>query len=194
MTITYNRDIPAVNNNPSQDQPDLEVNTNAIDDFLLVDHIGFNTTDYQNGYHNVIHQPPQVADPANLPGFGQTYVKTVSGIAQLFFKAGDNSITQITNQSSTFITGNQNSVSPGQLTLYADPGYNYTGYLTLFQSGTGNSVIYAIIRNGSSNVAENLAFTGALNGLVGFTGNNLVYGSIGAVENLTWSMSIIRVA
>lgn len=41
MTISYNLGVPAANNNPSNDQPDMLVNTQSISDIWAVDHVTF---------------------------------------------------------------------------------------------------------------------------------------------------------
>lgn len=41
--VTYNLDIPDGPNNPSNDQPKMKTNTNAIQTLVAVDHVGFNT-------------------------------------------------------------------------------------------------------------------------------------------------------
>lgn len=41
--VTYNLDIPDGPNNPSNDQPKMKTNTNAIQTLISVDHVGFNT-------------------------------------------------------------------------------------------------------------------------------------------------------
>jgi hypothetical protein len=54
MNLGYVSGIPATPNNPSNDQPNMLINTNNIPTYLAVDHIGFNTN--LGGYHKVIHQ------------------------------------------------------------------------------------------------------------------------------------------
>lgn len=58
-TITYNLDIPFEDNNPSDDQPDMKTNTNAVDEWVAVDHIGFNDNYNLGGIHNVARFPDQ---------------------------------------------------------------------------------------------------------------------------------------
>lgn len=84
--VIYNIDIPDGPNNPSQDQPKMKTNTNSLKSLIEIDHIGFGNN--QGGYHNVIHQPPQISDPGVIAGVGQTYTKTISGDQQLFYESG----------------------------------------------------------------------------------------------------------
>ncbi len=91
----YNTDIPDGPNNPSNDQPLMKTNTNSIDGIIAVDHIGFQQNN--GGFHTVIHQGPQLANPAAIPGFGQTFTKTISADQQLFYESGNGVVTQITS-------------------------------------------------------------------------------------------------
>ncbi len=50
--VTYINAIPATNNNPSVDQPDMATNTDAVDTIIAVDHISFN--DNQGGLHQQV--------------------------------------------------------------------------------------------------------------------------------------------
>lgn len=42
MTFTYNNLVPATNNDPSADQPEMLINTASINSIIAVDHVGFN--------------------------------------------------------------------------------------------------------------------------------------------------------
>lgn len=59
--FTYNRDIPDGPDNPSDDQPDMQINTNSIDDLLAVDHVSFNTN--KGGFHKQVHLINEAAPP-----------------------------------------------------------------------------------------------------------------------------------
>lgn len=102
--MSYTLDIPNAPNNPSQDQPLLKANTNAINALLAVDHVtfGFGSS---SGHHTVIHQIAQSLDPALLPGVNQVYAKNVTPAAtitstdtQLFTKTGAGVISQMTGR------------------------------------------------------------------------------------------------
>jgi hypothetical protein len=65
MTITvypYNLNIPNAPDDPADDQPSMQVNTNSIGGLIAVDHIGFGAAN--NGAHN------QVSFAANQPAPG----------------------------------------------------------------------------------------------------------------------------
>lgn len=101
----YTKDIPDAPNNPSNDQGPMKVNTNSIFDLIDVDHHGFN--DNLGGYHDIIHQNAQLADPAAIAGppqINQIYVKSVAvdtnpasaADTQLFTRTALGGISQLT--------------------------------------------------------------------------------------------------
>ncbi len=66
--IGYNLNIPAANNNPSQDQPKMQTNTNAINTLLSLDHYTF--ADNAAGRHKQVSLANEAAPgiPANTNG------------------------------------------------------------------------------------------------------------------------------
>lgn len=66
--IGYNLNIPAANNNPSQDQGKMQTNTNAINTLLSLDHFTF--ADNAAGRHKQVSLPNESAPgiPANTNG------------------------------------------------------------------------------------------------------------------------------
>lgn len=65
--VTYNLDIPDGPNNPSNDQPKMKTNTNAIQTLISVDHVGFNTNGSPpNGVGG--HHLQVSFDGKNVPG------------------------------------------------------------------------------------------------------------------------------
>lgn len=107
--FAYNKDIPAANNNPSVDQPNMLTNTNSIADWANVDHYGFGAQGTQpagqGGYHRAIRQPFG-STPLTIVDVLQIYTRQVSPklpeIAldtQLFVKTGLGGISQLTGYS-----------------------------------------------------------------------------------------------
>lgn len=144
-TFTYSRDLPESNNNPSVDQPDMKINTNSIDDLINVDHNSFGVAN--GGYHKVIHEITQGADPVTIAGINQVYSKlyipdsTVSvADTQLFAKTGLGGVSQLTGNFSTA------------------EGYQWLGG-TLIQWGT---VVNAIVNNTSGSVTFKDRVAGAI--------------------------------
>ena len=93
MTISYNNGIPAANNNPSTDQPNMKTNTDAIDTLLAIDHVSFNTA--SGGTHKQVTFSSNniPATPVSPPIL---FTNTVSGLPQLFFYSGSSA--QSSNQ------------------------------------------------------------------------------------------------
>lgn len=87
--ITYNVNIPDAPNNPSNDQPLMQTNTNAIDTILGVDHVSFNITNPPDGgTHKQVtfstkNAPGAQTDPQSVLYTGSG---TASTISQLLFR------------------------------------------------------------------------------------------------------------
>lgn len=130
--FNYIFDIPFATHNPSSDQPDMLTNNNSNKLIWDVDHHGFG--DNLGGYHNVIHQDPQVGGmplaPVNPPvvaGIGQTYVKTVGSDVQLFYESGLGVINQLTNSSGILPRVAVNfSVAPFTFVITINSSFNVT--------------------------------------------------------------------
>lgn len=93
MSFNYTRDIPFPSNNPSQDAPNMRINTNSIDNIWGVDHVNFNDTN--SGKHKQVtfiseNTPGAQVDPASTLFTG---TGTASSVAELFYA----------NQSATFL-------------------------------------------------------------------------------------------
>lgn len=85
MNLTYNIDIPATPNNPSNDQPKMKINTNSISNWVKVDHFGFG--DNNGGYHTIIHQNAGVSSVRSRSGQGNTFTNfplTIANVNQFF--------------------------------------------------------------------------------------------------------------
>jgi hypothetical protein len=102
MNFNYTTGIPATNNNPSDDQPDMDINTNSAAAIWEIDHFGF--VNAMGGWHKVIRMPQIVGntDPAPVISptpAGQIYTRTVNGDLQLFYESSGGVVNQITNGS-----------------------------------------------------------------------------------------------
>lgn len=99
-TFSYNTGVPAANNNPSVDQPDMQTNTASINSLLAIDHVPFNTAG--GGRHNQVtfnaNNPatlpatPPVLFVNNQDGNGNNLP---AGLAQLFYYTGTNAQSQL---------------------------------------------------------------------------------------------------
>lgn len=90
--VTYNLGIPDGPNNPSNDQPKMKTNTNAIQTLISVDHVGFNTNGSPPngvGGHHL-----QVSFDGKNPPLAQTDPQSVlytnsgvaSSVADMFYR------------------------------------------------------------------------------------------------------------
>lgn len=77
MSFTYNNGVPAANNNPSVDQPDMLTNAQSINSIIAVDHISFNVTN--GGTHKQITFNDVAAPGAQTNP--QSILYTVAGAA-----------------------------------------------------------------------------------------------------------------
>lgn len=86
--FTYNRDIPDGPNNPSNDQPKMQVNTNSIDDLLAIDHVSFNVTTAPNGTHLQTTFSSKNAAGAQIDPQSVLYTGngTASTVAEMFYR------------------------------------------------------------------------------------------------------------
>lgn len=86
MSISYKQNIPNPPNIPAQDVPNMQANTNAIFNFVGIDHVNFNTSG--SGQHNkVTFNSNNVPTPPVSPP--QLFTNTVNGLPQLFYYSGD---------------------------------------------------------------------------------------------------------
>lgn len=90
--IPYTNAIPAAANNPSADQPDMQSNTDAIDDLIDRDHYSFNTN--FSGLHKQSRYVAQTT-PTTDPGILALYNKTGSGGSELYMVRDNNAGTDV---------------------------------------------------------------------------------------------------
>lgn len=114
--------IPATNNSPSVDQPNMQTNNQSTNDMLAVDHVTFNVAN--GGTHKQItFITPLGSDPSLTGTQGEVYTKSVSGLAQLFF-ANSSAAIQITNSLSASSGSGQ---MPGGLQIRSGTASASTG-------------------------------------------------------------------
>jgi hypothetical protein len=74
MNLNFNTGIPSAGNNPSDDQPLMQVNTNSEDAIWTVDHYGFR--DNNGGLHKQVRLVDLLGIPTGLlSGMGTLYTK-----------------------------------------------------------------------------------------------------------------------
>ena len=77
-SFTYTRDIPFSTNNPSNDQPIMQTNTNSIDDIIKVDHYSFGSVGNFDGFHKQVTLPVSSVIPTIAGNQGSVYTKTAT--------------------------------------------------------------------------------------------------------------------
>jgi len=153
MSIAYNTGIPAANNNPSTDQPNMLINTNSINTWVAVDHIGFNVGGSQvSGQHaQVTYNAPLGANPNQTSPIASLYTKTDSGATQLFFQ-NDNGASFVRQMSFATPTNLVNGGTAGGtlykiplgflgITIYAGETASFSGTRTVIFSTPFTTII-----------------------------------------------------
>lgn len=87
-TFNYTRDIPFSTNNPSSDQPKMQVNTNSTEDLLDIDHYSFGEA--LGGAHKQVQMPISNGGTGSIPtglivNEGTLYTKQPTGPSELFY-------------------------------------------------------------------------------------------------------------
>jgi hypothetical protein len=148
-TFSYNTGVPAANNDPSVDQPEMQINTASINSLLAVDHVSFNTTG--GGRHNqvtfagnnpatlpatppVIFTNNQDGNGNNLPG----------GLAQLFYYTGTSAQSQLQYTNSG--AGYGSVLLPGGIILKfgLQAGVSPSGLIITFPQAFPNNCFLAV--------------------------------------------------
>jgi len=117
MTIyNYNLGIPATNNDPSQDQPNMRINNDSIYNLVGVDHINFGNAN--NGKHKQVQLQTGNIPPGLINGFETLYAKVAAGNGELFFTRGlSGTEIQMTGPGAPSIIANGSTFLPGGLIL-----------------------------------------------------------------------------
>lgn len=133
MTFSYNNGVPATNNDPSVDQPDMLLNAQAISGIADVDHIGFNSAN--GGMHRQSTYPAVTTQGAQsgLAGVGYTIAGTANtGASQWSFKNSISNFVPTTMRAWGFCnsSGIVSSQSMNVATFVRNSAGNYTITLT----------------------------------------------------------------
>lgn len=111
--ITYTRNIPDPPHNPSTDVPDMQHNTNSIDDIIAVDHLSFNDANNNSGFHK---QSTYVNETTPTTGPGQLAVYSkglIAGPSQLFLVRDNNAGTEVALTPNPTAIGNMSRTQTG---------------------------------------------------------------------------------
>lgn len=124
--------IPASNNSPTQDQPNMQQNNATTNQWVAVDHVGFNTSSATSGMHKQVTIPtPLLSDPGLTGTYGEFYTKEEGGSILPFFA----------NSSTVYsLTGAGSASANGSVTLPAGVIFKW-GTISV-NSGTTTSVTF----------------------------------------------------
>jgi hypothetical protein len=152
------------------------------------------TATADDGYHNLIVMTPQAPSGA-LAGYGRLYVKTSAGAVQLFYMDSTGTEIQITPDdvlNPINENGSQSIVSGGTVTIFA-PSYTYTGFGTVFRSGTNNQGTYNFMRSAGSTDVHELDSNGSNYPTLTYSGTNLrVTNNSSSTQTIVWSLMVNR--
>lgn len=124
----YTTGVPATNDNPSDDQPDMQVNTDSTASILAVDHFGFQNND--GGWHQQVTIPKRTAIPTVVANQGALYTKTANSATQLFYTPDAS-----TNQYQITRTNAANFATFGTFTVYDGAKPNQSGGWSFLPGG-----------------------------------------------------------
>jgi len=188
MTFTFN--IPAANNNPSNDQPLMEGNFTAISNLINVDHIGFNTA--TSGLHQQIHLPnftaPTVINGTLTQG---SLIYPAAGVAdvtraQLYYK-NDYNVAFPLSAIKAFGRFDNVGTAVNAINLSAVGG---AGVFTLTMPvNTVSSINYSVVVS----VYSSNAGMGVANNLLATTFDVKLFNSSGAAANIGFSVIVLEV-
>lgn len=142
--------IPATNNDPSSDQPNMQTNNQSINDWSAVDHVGYNTVD--GGTHKQVtfssNNTPSL--PTTFPTF---FTDITTGLAQPRFYSG--SAAQTSSQyvptvspGSTFALGGI-LIKWGTVSIAGSTSSQVVSYVSAFINATLSVVLTATNQNGA---------------------------------------------
>ncbi len=204
--MTYVANTPLSTDSPGIFPAQAQANFARLQTLFAADHQFNNTMLGNDGWHNLIHMTEQVPLPA-IASTGQLYAKSASGVTQLFYtdSAGtEHQITPESSVSSTLIVGSATILnSTTKALILADPGYDYTGTLTVYVNSSSTFVTYSVIKTGGSTGIVSIATNGSLPVPIAAFGGfpvlltppltNLIVSIIGVGPlNITWTLNINR--
>lgn len=144
--MTFTSNIPAANNNPSADQPLIEGNFTAINNWTLVDHVGFNTSGQGQHLQVFYNATPNYITPPGAPSGNNSILYTQAGgsatQAELYFQ---NSVSTFLISSikafGSFVGTTGSTVNASNMTCVRTSAGRYTITLTANAVTTNNYVV-----------------------------------------------------
>ena len=207
--MTYVANTPLATDTPGILPAQVSANFGRLQTIIGADHQFNNGALANDGWHNLIHMTEQVPVPA-IAGTGQLYVKTASGVTQLFFTDSAGVEHQITPESTVGpikITGTAIGLASGGIVKIAglvNPTYDYTAYSTVYINGTLSTNSEALLKTGATASVTIFSTTNSLfshfyaidDSFPAGPGNPpttlYIINLTGAVQNLVWSIMLNR--
>lgn len=145
----YNPNVPTGLIALNQDYQNIRNNFTQLNTTYGTDHIPYDNTTSQNGYHKVVHMVPNVGNPAAVAGIGELYCRTVNdGInndQELFYQTGAGRVILLTRNFVPTVTANGATFLPGGLIL------NY-GRIAISANPTLTTVTFTQAYSSAANV------------------------------------------
>lgn len=140
-TYPFNPNIPAANNRPSDDQPDMLTNNSSTASLIAEDHVGFNTSN--GGKHKQVRFQANISAPSIAGIVSALFANVGPTLSELFFVNSSKTV-QLTGLPIGTTGTNYSIVSPWGITL--NFGSKSTGgsgsYTVNFQ--TAVAAVYSI--------------------------------------------------
>jgi len=150
MSVSYNLDIPAANNAPSVDQPNMLINTNAVDTILAVDHVAFNVLN--GGTHKQVtfsseNTPSAPTNPASVL---YTTAGTASSNADMRFRNANGIFPVNLIRAYGVFDTNGATISSQSINISSSGFVSNQGYTLTLSANATNSADYAVFATGYS--------------------------------------------
>lgn len=135
---TYSSLIPQNSDSPGIFPAQAQGNFTRLQEIIEADHQFNNTSASNDGYHNLVHMTVQ--SPAGaLAGIGRLYVKTVSGVVQLYYMDD---------------AGNEHQVTPRDAAVGLFAAVNFNGISGAVIRGSPLNVA-SVVHNGTGKYTVN---------------------------------------
>lgn len=147
--FSYNDGVPATNNNPSVDQPDMLINTQSIKNLINVDHLSFGVND--GGTHKQVTLNLSGVKPPVTGTQTALYTKSVSGTGQLFFEYASGTELQITGLASSIASSGYITLPGGLILMWGSVNFAGTGNYPVTFTPNFPTAVFSIVGLGQTN-------------------------------------------
>ena len=149
--MTYVALTPLASDSPGTFPAQSQQNFTILQEIITADHQFNNTSQPNDGYHNLVHLTQQ--SPAGaLADVGRLYSKIANGTVELFYMNDIGTENQITPESSIGpikLTGRVNLAGGASHIILLNPTYDYTAIATGYVDGTTSMNTFSLIKSGN---------------------------------------------